>query len=100
MNKLIWLVMAIGLAACGEDDPPNCQIAITHFYSVGCTFVGTNGQPTSMTDASTACNTIDMEVPDQCRDEFDDWRQCLFDVRNDMQCGSCVEETDTLFACQ
>jgi hypothetical protein len=95
------VAMGLAMTACGGD-PPSCQQAISSFYAAGCTFRDTSTNPPTETPESTAlytCSQINIEIPERCRPEFDDWKSCLEGVANDTQCTDCSQEADALFAC-
>lgn len=73
---------------------------MTHYYGVGCTFVDLQtNQPVPLNQAILNCSGINADVPESCRDEFEDWVTCINDVANDKQCTTCSQEVDALFAC-
>jgi hypothetical protein len=105
MSKLISLCVVtvmVMVAACGGDDPPSCQQAITHYYTSGCAFFNTSaGRATTEQEALSACSDINTAVPDQCRGEFESWLSCIHDTPDNAsgaQCD-CTQESDALFAC-
>lgn len=103
MGKVIlWVTFCSAIAACGGEEVPSCQDAIGNFYGVGCTFIDTTTNPPTETPQVTAlniCSQINIDVPDQCMDEFEDWKFCLDGVTSNAQCTSCSQEMDALFAC-
>lgn len=100
MTKTMAVAVLMALCGCGgvSDEPPSCQQAVTHYYSVGCTFIGTTGAPTPQQDAINACQQININVPDNCRSLFDDWKFCV-ESAGPPGCD-CTSESDALFACK
>ena len=102
MKKTIGIVMVLAMTACGED-PPSCQQAVTHYYSVGCSFFDlTTNPPTpySQNEAITSCKQVNVAVPEQCRDLFDDFMFCMDSAAGQTSAGcDCSQEQDALFAC-
>lgn len=98
------IAIVVGLAACGGEEAPSCQQAIDHFYGAGCTFYDTSTTPPTATPQGTAlnlCSQINVQIPERCRGEFDDWKFCLDSVAGgtNESCASCSQEMDALFAC-
>lgn len=94
----------LAATACGGDDPPSCDEAITHYYDSGCTFVnGDTGRPTTQQEARSACDEIDALVPDRCRGEFESWLSCVNstpeEAANNADCN-CSSETQALVDCE
>lgn len=100
MRKLIGVACLV-LAACGGEDVPSCQEAVTHFYDVGCTFVNLQtNQPYSLNESILSCKDVNAAVPDRCQSFFDDYLLCLDSVQSDAACANCADEQDALFGCQ
>jgi hypothetical protein len=89
-------------AACGGDDLPSCQQAFGSFYGAGCALYDISTNPPgqySQTQATAICQQINIDVPERCRDRYEDWLICIDSIATMSQCETCSQEMDALFAC-
>jgi hypothetical protein len=108
--KLMFLyafASAILLAACGgsgDDEPPSCQQAFTHYYQAGCRYFElATGAEIPLGDMIDSCRGILADAPETCVDDVEDWLFCLDDVPSnsttDAQCD-CSQEQESLLTCE
>ncbi len=102
MLKKMVVAIAMCAVGCGEDEEaPSCQQAMASFYGAGCFFYDTSTTPmttTSENAALSACQQVNIGIPERCRPKFDDWKTCLA-ATTMADCAMCSPEGDALFAC-
>jgi hypothetical protein len=111
MRRILKLAAVLTVVGCfgggGDDGPtesdlnsPTCTQAMTHYYESGCAFFDEFGDQFSLPSMVSSCNQLVIDVPDRCRDEFDDFRECLDAVpANGADCD-CSPEQEALLTCE
>ncbi len=99
MNRILPLILATtSFFGAGCAEPPSCQQAMEHYYSEGCSFFNfSTNQETSRSQAIAGCYNFNVYTSDDCRDELEDWFQCLADVSSSCDC---TRESDKYFSCR
>lgn len=101
-NKAIAILFAMG--ACGGDDTPSCQQAVTHYYEAGCVLLNpANGQPYPVADVITNCKQLLEASPSAaCDDALADLRVCFGSVKSPIASNAdcdCSAEQDAILTC-
>lgn len=103
MGKRLAIVLLL-LSACGGEDVPSCQQAVTHYYEAGCTLVNLQtNQPFSAADVITDCKQLLATSPSSaCDGALEDLRVCFGNVKSpastDADCD-CTAEQDAILTC-
>jgi hypothetical protein len=103
MGKFLSVVTL--LVACGGDDPPpSCQQAMTHYYDAGCLFYDLQtGQPIPVNERISFCHQVKAAAPMSCEDDVADWLFCLEGVPSPASSNAdcdCTQEQDALLTCE
>lgn len=104
-NSLIAAVListSVGCSSGPDTPPPSCQTAVSHYYSVGCTFFDLSTNPPTQTPLGTSianCQSTLAGVSNNCQDEMDDLLWCLNGVPSAANCD-CTQELDTVLRCR
>lgn len=88
----------------GNDTPPSCQQALTHYYGAGCGYTDTStGQPIALADMIGRCHQVAAIAPVQCENDLDNWLFCNNEVptpsTTNAQCD-CSPEYMALIQCE
>jgi hypothetical protein len=98
MGKILSVAVVLAMTACGGEEVPSCQVALTNFYDVGCVFTENNAV-IPVAEMIQRCKDALGAAPASCEDEMDDYQICLGSVANDTQCVDCTDEADALLTC-
>jgi hypothetical protein len=110
MKLMIFCALASAtlFAACGGDDgddqPPSCQQAFTHYYESGCRYFElATGAEIPLGEMIDSCRDILSTAPATCEDDVENWLFCLDDVPSNSttnaQCD-CSQEQESLLTCE
>jgi hypothetical protein len=101
MRKALALVL---LVACGGEDVPSCQQAVSHYYGAGCVLLATNGQPYPEIEIVNSCKELLATSPSRACDEaLEDLRICFGSVPSPASGNAdcdCTREQDAILTCR
>jgi hypothetical protein len=105
MRKMLMLLTATICCACGGEDVPSCQQAVSHYYAAGCVLVMTNGQNYAELDIVADCKArIAASTGDACDNALDDLRVCFGNVtspaKSNADCDCSAEQDALVSACR
>jgi hypothetical protein len=104
MRKFLLMVAATICCACGGEDVPSCQQAVSHYYAAGCMFVTTSGQTIPELDIVADCKAqLANSNSDDCDDALVDLRVCMGNVKSpatsNADCDCSSEQDAFITAC-
>lgn len=105
MRAILLSLTATICCACGGEDVPSCQQAVSHYYGAGCLLVMQNGQPYAELDIVADCKArIAASTGDACDNALDDLRLCFGGVvspaHSDVDCDCTAEQDALVMACR
>ncbi len=101
---LIALALTLGTACGGDDAPPSCFDAVSHYYNSGCYyFYLDTGDVVPSSTLVQDCRDIRLIDGSSCQGAVDDWLICLGDVPSnsttDADCNCSAPQERMLQAC-
>ncbi len=103
-RMVLGALMAAVCGCAGDEEPPSCQIAVTHYYEAGCKLVNLQtGMDYTAAEIISDCKQALATFPASCDGALADFRVCFGNVpkpaRSNADCD-CTAEQDALLTCQ
>jgi len=103
IRPVIVVLATAALTACGGEEAPSCQQAITHYYQSGCAYYDLqSGRQYSVGEVVGACRDALQVAPASCTDEVEDWLFCMDSVPDPATSNAdcdCSYEQERLLTC-